>query len=126
MFRIPLAAILAAVSLMANPMGQGTTVDDKQLARLAKEAKTAAEHNRVASLYEKRAEALEAKAKEHEAEATRLESKQGYNPLAHKWPAMARGPVEHQRSKAMQARRAARESLELAARHREQAGKAAA
>lgn len=126
MFRIPLVAVLAALSMMADPIDQVPKVDDKQLAQLAKEARTAAEHNRVAALHEKRAEALEAKAKEHEMEATRLESRQGYNPLMHKWPAMARGPIEHQRAKAMQARRAARESLELAARHRELAAKSAA
>lgn len=124
MIRISLVAVLAALSLTANPIDQATKVDDKQLSQMAQQARTAAEHNRVAALYEKRAEAMEAKAKEHEAEATRLENRQGYNPMAHKWPALAKGPVEHQRSKAMQARRAAREALELAARHRELAAKA--
>lgn len=124
LIRMAMVAALAAVSLAANPVDQPSKVDDKQLALMAKDARTAAEHERVADLHKKRAETFEAKAVEHEKAASRLSNQQGYNPMAHKWPAVARGPADLERSKAMQARRAAREALVLEARHRELAAKA--
>lgn len=60
---------------------------------------------------------LEQKAVRHEAEADRLAKKSKSNPMAHKWPAMVQGPIDRERRLAMQARRAASESLELAAKH---------
>lgn len=124
LIRMAAVAVLATFSLAASSVDHPSKLDDKQLSQWAKEAKTAADHNRLADLYQKRAEALEAKAAEHENEANRLGSRQGYNPMAHKWPAMARGPVDMERSNAIQARRAARKALVLAARHRDLAAKA--
>lgn len=62
-----------------------------------------------------RAEQLEAKAAKHEANANELAQNKNYNPMRHKWPAMVQAPIERERHLAMQARRAAREARELAA-----------
>lgn len=101
-----------------------TKTDEQQIALQAKNARTAAEHTEVARLYEQRAAAFEAKAKRHEERADSMARREGYNPMKYKWPAMVQGPIDLERSKAMQARRAARETLELVARHREFAGRA--
>lgn len=65
--------------------------------------------------YKDRAAKLEAKAMKHEAEADRMEKASRSNPMLYKWPAMVKGPIERERRLAMEARRAAAESLELAA-----------
>lgn len=67
------------------------------------------------SEYKDRAAKLEAKAKKHDAEADRMEKASRSNPMLYKWPAMVKGPIERERRLAMEARRAAAESLEMAA-----------
>jgi hypothetical protein len=106
-----LFAITAAAPVAAEPM-----VDEKKLEVLAKEAKTPADHARVANQYRLRAEAFELKAIEQEAIAAK-EAKRTPNPLAAKWPGMARNTAKQARDKAVQARRAAAECYELASRH---------
>jgi hypothetical protein len=86
--------------------------------------RTAQEHREIAHDYELRASEFEAKAQAYEAEANRLSKLAQGHPLQSKWPAMAQGPANHQRGKAIQARRAARESLDMVARHRDLAEKA--
>jgi hypothetical protein len=59
------------------------------------------------------------KADRHEAKANEMASRKGYNPMAHKWPAMVQGPIHRERELAEKARKAAAESRELAFKHRE-------
>jgi hypothetical protein len=87
-----------------------------KIEQLAKNAFTAAEHAEVARQYRIRAESFEAKALMHEEEARKL-AKQPLPPMAYKWPAMVQRPAEKESLLAMQARRAARESYELADNH---------
>ena len=122
MLRIATLITAGALTLMAG-QGQPGKIDAKQVAMKAKDARTAVEHNEVARLYEQQAATLEAKAKHHEQQADSLASRINNTAMAHKWPAMVQGPIDRERSKAMQARRAARESLEKMAYHRGLAAK---
>jgi len=99
-------------------------IDEQKIALQAKNARTAGEHTAVARLYEQRAAAFEAKAQRHDEQADSMARRDGYNPMKYKWPAMVQAPIDRERSKAMQARRAARESLELMAHHHRLAGSA--
>lgn len=114
-------ALLAA----ASPVDSWTKMDTKALAERAKSAKSAEEHRAVARQYEERALTFDAKAAQHEQEADKMTKRQReqYNPLSSKWPAMVQGPVDRERGKALQAKRAARESREVMAYHLEQAAK---
>ncbi len=81
---------------------------------------TKAEHKAEAARLASRASELAEKARKHEANAERL-SKPGYNAMQHKWPALANGPLELERQRAMQARRAESETREKLAFHAAQA-----
>lgn len=109
-------AVCTALTLSAEP------VDVKKLEASAKSASTPAEHKKVASQYSERAEFFEAKAKKHEAEVERLSKNTNYNPMAAKWPAVANGPMDYHKRAAVQARRAAEESRQMASNHLEKAG----
>lgn len=87
-----------------------------KLHRMAKEANTAADHAQVAKLFRLQGEAMEAKAAAHEKKAKEFEARPK-SPLAHKWPAMAPQQGREERALALQARRAAQESFDLAAKH---------
>jgi hypothetical protein len=105
--------------LIASPIDETRTkMDAQEIEAKAKVAKTVAEHLAVAQAYEARAEKLDAEAVNHEKDADKLAARRGYNPMAAKWPAVAQGPAHRARSLAMQARRQAGESRELAAKHR--------
>ena len=120
-----IATIVAGIMIGALSLGaaeKAEKIDDQQLTLQAKNARTASEHRAVAGLYQQRAAMFEAKARQHEKQADTMASREGYNPMRHKWPAMAQGSIDRERAKAMQARRAARESLELMARHYKLAG----
>jgi hypothetical protein len=106
-----LFAITAVAPAAAEPM-----VDEKKLEVMAKEAKSAADHARVAKQYRLRAEAFELKAIEYDAIAGK-EAKRTPLGAEVKWPAMGRNTGKQARDKAVQARRAAAENYELAARH---------
>jgi hypothetical protein len=84
---------------------------------MAKNATTPAAHSEVARGYRDWANTLEAKAVKHESNAERLAGDTRYNPMRHKWPAMAAAPAERERRLAMQARRAANEARALALKH---------
>lgn len=117
-----LATILAiGISFMAADAPKDAPKDLRAKAEIAR---TADEHRDVARDFEARAREFEEKARKHEAEADRIAKRQGYNPMKSKWPAHAQGPENWERGKAAQARRAARESLEMVARHRDLAEKA--
>lgn len=112
--------------LIAAPADKSSMIDDKQLLSMAKSANTAEAHLTVAKAYDSKAEALEAKARKHEAKADELANRTSYNPMAAKWPAIVQGPIDRERQLAMQARRAAFEARDLAARHRDLRDKATA
>jgi len=84
---------------------------------------TKTEHKDAAERHATRAEELAAKAQRHEDNAVRIKSNRGYNAMQYKWPAMANGAADLERSRAMQARRAEAESRKLAAFHSEIANK---
>jgi hypothetical protein len=124
---IRIATVVVGITIGALSMSaadRGSKIDSKQIELQAKNARTAADHQAVARLYEQRAAEFEAKAKRHDEQADRMANSEGYNPMKYKWPALAQAPIDSERAKAMQARRAARESLELMARHRELAATA--
>jgi hypothetical protein len=108
--------MLAGAVLLTPGVKAEPAVNPGKIEQLAKNASTAAEHSEVARQYRLRAESLEAKALLHEEEAGKL-AKRPLPGLAHKWPAMVARPAEQERRLALQARRAARESYELADRH---------
>jgi len=111
---------LAAANVPAKP------IDEREVQKMARDAKTAEDHLTVAKHYEMRGRYFEGKAVKHEADADALASREGYNPMRHKWPAMAQAPIDKARAQGMQARRAAKESFERMAYHQDMAAKAGA
>jgi hypothetical protein len=95
----------------------------EDLQALAKSAVTPRQHEEVAKRYRDRAVEFTAKAEAHEKKAASL-MRQPAPPISHKWPAMQPKPWEKERQLAMQARRAAEEASQLAARHYQLAGQA--
>lgn len=81
----------------------------------------AADKNVKQETFLERAERLETKAAQHEANANELANSKNYNPMRYKWPAMVQAPIDRERHLAMQARRAAREARELAAKQPKEA-----
>jgi hypothetical protein len=97
-------------------MAQEKVTKNATLEQMAEAAQTPAEHVKVSKQYRLRAEGFDLKAKQHEDEARKLE-KQPRSPIEHKWPAMAKQPWIKERERALEARRAANESREIADRH---------
>ncbi len=86
-----------------------------QLAALARDARTEGQHADVARRYRQQAEALDAKAVDQETLAAthaRIAP-----PIVHKWPSMAPKALTEAKQKAVEFRRAALESREIADRH---------
>jgi len=110
------AAILFTTLGAARAIGAEPVAETAKLHKLANGAVTAADHVKVAKMFRLQAEALHAKAAAHEDKAKGLEALPK-SPMAHKWPAMAPAKGRQERELALQAQRAARESLELASRH---------
>lgn len=100
-------------------------VSIEQLAERARAARTAEEHHAVADGYQKLASQQRERAERHEQEAERL-APRGFHPMLHKWPGLALAPANRERARAMQARRAANEAMQLAEIHRERARENAA
>ncbi|MCS7026520.1 MAG: hypothetical protein NZV14_17110 [Bryobacteraceae bacterium] len=111
----------AAWMVMAAEPADLKPMDAKELSAMAKAARTPEQHLAVAKQYEVQARYFEKKAVAHEQRANELRQKQGYNAMQYKWPSMARGQELRESSLAMQARRAAKESLDRAAYHRNMA-----
>lgn len=110
------AVILFATLGAARAIAAEPVTEVAKIHRLAKEARTAADHVKVAKMYRLQGEALQVKAAAHEDQAKELDA-QPKPPLAHKWPAMVPPKSRQERDLAIQARRAARESFDLAAKH---------
>lgn len=115
------ATVTVAVSVLALPVRAAEPVDratmeTHRLEALSKDAKTAAQHAAVARQYRLRAEALEAKAVQHEAGARKLKALPRPG-MAYKWPAMTARPWEKDEKLARESRQAAQEAYAVADRH---------
>jgi hypothetical protein len=109
---------MAVAGLMVMPAamsGSEPVKESAALEALAKKADTPKEHANVAKQYRLRAEALEAKAAEHEANAKKMRN--NTNAMSHKWPAMVNNGWQRESQLAVQARRAAQECYAIAAKH---------
>ena len=95
-----------------------------RLAALARAARTPEQHADVARRYRVQAEALDGKAAEQEKLAARQAAQAPG--IVHKWPSMAPKALTDTKQKALDYRRAARESRERAERHRALAAEARA
>lgn len=95
-----------------------------QIAALARQARTADQHADVARRYRLQAESLDAKGAEQEKLAAHQAAQAPG--IVHKWPSMAPKALSDTKQKAVDYRRAARESRELAERHRALASEARA
>lgn len=99
---------------------QQKPLEAAEIDRMAKSAKSAADHERVAAQYELRGKTLEARADGIEREIRKEQA--APSAMATKWPAMVANARERREQTAMQARRAAEECYRLAAHHRSLAG----
>jgi hypothetical protein len=98
-------------------------LESAAIAKLAKDAKTPAEHAEVATQYELRGKALEEQA---DRIARQLQDqKSSPSAMAAKWPAMVANARERQEQIALQKRRAAEECYSLARHHKTLAGERA-
>ncbi len=113
-FRMGLTGFVVAVALVAAAPSQAQD-QPGQLAALAKEARTPADHAKVAKSYRLQADEFDARAAEYEARVARLAKHQPG--ISYKWPAMAPPDITRAKQQAMAARRAARESRALAEQH---------
>lgn len=116
--RTGLMGMALAAGLLATTgttRAQNVTKPEAELAELARSATSSTEHARVAKGYRLQADALDARALEFETKVAR--SSRNAPPMAHKWPAIAQPDVVKAREQAMDARRAARESRQLADHH---------
>jgi hypothetical protein len=108
------ALTLAGTTLFAAEKANLPT--EKEIAKLADSARTATDHASVAKAYRLRAEAFTEMAEKHEAEVAKKQNGPQIG-MASKWPAMSRNSAQREKQKAIDARRAARESEQLAAYH---------
>jgi hypothetical protein len=106
---------LLAGAAGANAGQTSAAVVPSQLARLAEVAKTPSDHIAVSKQYRSQAEEFARQAVKHEAAARKAEATPA--PLENKWPALGRKAGSKERQLAMEARRAARESIDAADRH---------
>lgn len=115
MMRKSLGGWVLAVTLFASVGADAAQENAAQLAALAREARTTGEHADVAKRYRMRADTLDMEAARHEVRAEKLAATAPS--IVHKWPAMAPKELTDARQKAATARREAKESREIAARH---------
>ncbi|MGE3473864.1 MAG: hypothetical protein AB7O28_26220 [Vicinamibacterales bacterium] len=108
------AALLVSAAGAAQVQAQSQDAST-QLAALARDARTEGQHADVARRYRQQAEALDARAVEQE----KLAATQARNApaIVHKWPSMAPKALTEAKQKAIEYRRAALESREIADRH---------
>jgi len=119
------AATVFGVLLALTPAAPAAekTLEPKKIAQLAKDAQTPAEHSEVAKQYRQHAVSLEKRAAKLEEEA-RVQDAGPTRAMEQKWPAMIVNARERKAQMAVQARRAAQESLTLAERHEKLAERA--
>lgn len=120
-FALALLVSLGSAQAQTQPPAQDSPA---QLAALSREARTDAQHADVARRYRLQAESLDAKAAEQESLAARQAAQAPA--IVHKWPSMAPRTLTETKQKAVDYRRAARESRAQAERHRQLAVEALA
>lgn len=114
-------ALGVALSLAAPGAFAGERAVQKDLTEMARDASSPADHAKVARQYLDRAEALTAKADKLEQE---LRASEGNKTAMHqKWPGLMNAARDKKERTAMQARRAAQESHNLALHHSRLAGR---
>lgn len=96
--------------------------DSKEISQMAKNATTAADHERVAQNYLRHANVLDEKADKLERELNN-EKVGPKSPMEIKWPAMVVNARERKERLAMQTRRAAKEAHQLAEHHSKLSGR---
>jgi hypothetical protein len=114
--RIQSWMMMAALGLLVGvPAGAQSVRSVEQTHAMAATADSPTEHATAARQYRLHAEALDAKAEEHETKVKALTRAAGAS--IYKWPGMASGQLKNEKAKAMEARRNAREMMALADRH---------
>lgn len=108
-------ATLTVAALMTGAAYGQTTAKLEQTHALASSAKSATQHATVAKQYRQHAESFGAQAAEYEKNVRDLTRASGA--AAIKWPGLASGQLQKEKAKALEARRAERETKELADRH---------
>jgi hypothetical protein len=108
-----LASSNAAAASAKMDTTKAELMNAEELARLAKDARTAEEHATVAKQYRLRGEWHEKEAVKHEQKVRAMSN----SPIAQKWPAMAPKRAGQERHLAVEARRASQEAFRLAERH---------
>lgn len=111
--------LLAALTLAGTALFAAEKADfptEKEIAKMAENARTATDHASVAKAYRLRAESFTEMAEKYETEVAKKQNGPQIG-MAAKWPAMSRNSVQREKQKAIDARRAARESEQLAAYH---------
>ena len=111
---IGLFAMVAGSLAVVGTSPAQVVEENRRLARLAADADTAAQHASVARAFRDRADALDAEAADHEAEVRDLEARRF--PYQYKLSSNLQ-PEHRPRQRAIEARRAARDSRALAERH---------
>jgi hypothetical protein len=101
--------------LAGSTFAAAQSVAAERLQAMAVAADTPAKHASVARQYRLQAERFEAEAVKHEKDVKDLTRVSGA--IVHKWPAMATRQLQTAKDNAIAARRAARESMELADKH---------
>ena len=110
------SAVWGALMAVTPAVAAEKPMEPKQIAQLAKDAKTSSEHTEVAKQYRAHATSLEQKAVRFEQEA-RVQDAGPTRAMEQKWPAMIVNARERKAQLAVQARRAAQESYRLAEHH---------
>lgn len=115
MKQIVRSLIMGAALSLVVPMSAQETPTLEAIHVQAAKADTAPEHAAVAKQYRLQAEALGAKAAEHEKKAEDITRASGA--IVRKFPGMASSRLQSEKTKAVEARRAQREAMQLADRH---------
>lgn len=106
----------AAMALaLTVPAAAQSLIALEQVHSMAATANSAAKHAEVAKQYRLHAEALDTQATEHEKNVANLT--RNTSATVKKWPGMATRQLQNEKAKALEARRAARQTMELADRH---------
>ena len=108
-----LALPMALLALAGTGAAQTPRTPD--LHALSREARTTVEHADLSQRFRQQAEAFESRAAAEEATVKALTAKAA--PFQHKWPEVRMPDVTAAKRRAVEARRAARESREMAERH---------
>lgn len=109
-----IATLMMAAFLTGAAHGQ-TAAKLEQTHALAGSARTTAQHATVAKQYRQHADSFGAQASAHEKNVRDLTRASGAATV--KWPGLASGQLQKEKAKALEARRAERETKELADRH---------